>query len=164
VIVTFPDRLPVTRPLPDTVAVLVLELDQEKLWFGMTFPLLSNAAALSCIVDPGFSFFDGAVTLTFATAGGVGVAPAGGVGLVPAGGVGAAPVGGVGVAPATGLTVTVALLDLPSLAAVMVVDPAQTPVMSPDPFTVATPALLDVQAIARSDIAVPLSSRADAES
>jgi len=29
VIVTFPDRFPVTTPLPDTVAVLVFELDQK---------------------------------------------------------------------------------------------------------------------------------------
>jgi hypothetical protein len=28
VIVTLPDRFPVTTPLPDTVAVLVFELDQ----------------------------------------------------------------------------------------------------------------------------------------
>jgi hypothetical protein len=31
VIVALPDRLPVTTPVPDTVAVLVLELDQKKL-------------------------------------------------------------------------------------------------------------------------------------
>jgi len=64
VIVTFPDRLPVTTPLPDTVAVLVLELDQKKVWFGMMLPLLSVAVAESCMVDPGFSFLDGAVTAT----------------------------------------------------------------------------------------------------
>jgi len=31
VIVTLPDFLPVTRPLVDTVATVVLELDQKKL-------------------------------------------------------------------------------------------------------------------------------------
>jgi hypothetical protein len=64
VMVTFPERFPVTTPLPDTVAVLVLELDQKKLWLVMTFPLPSVAVAESCIVDPGLSFFDGAVTVT----------------------------------------------------------------------------------------------------
>src|SRR4029079_19740498 len=71
VIVTFPDRLPVTTPLPDTVAVLVLELDQKKLWFGMMLPLLSVEVAESCMVDPGFSFLDGAVTATLDTGPGV---------------------------------------------------------------------------------------------
>ena len=32
VIVTFPDFFPVTTPVAETVAVLVLELDQTKLW------------------------------------------------------------------------------------------------------------------------------------
>jgi len=37
----------------------------------MTFPLLSVAIADSCMVDPGFSFFDGAVTATLDTGPGV---------------------------------------------------------------------------------------------
>ncbi|HEX7979729.1 MAG TPA: hypothetical protein VF461_14065 [Gemmatimonadaceae bacterium] len=67
VIVTFPFRFPVTTPLADTVAPLVSELDQLNFWFGTVFPLPSRAVAVSCIVDPGFSFFDGAVTVTVAT-------------------------------------------------------------------------------------------------
>ena len=67
VIVTLPFRFPVTTALADTVAVLVLELDQMKLWFGTRFPLWSLAVAASCIVDPAFTFFDGAVTVTVDT-------------------------------------------------------------------------------------------------
>jgi len=68
VIVTFPDRFAVRTPLADTVAVFVLELDQKKLWCGSVFPLASVAVAVSCIVDPAFTFFDGAVIVTVATA------------------------------------------------------------------------------------------------
>ena len=68
VMVTLPDLFPVTTPLADTVATPVLELNQMKLWFGIVFPLLSNAVAVSCIVLPGFRFLDGAVTVTVATA------------------------------------------------------------------------------------------------
>lgn len=71
VIVTCPDRFPVTTPLDDTVAVVVLELDQVKLWLGTEFPLLSCAVAVSCIVFPAFRFFDGAETATVATAPGL---------------------------------------------------------------------------------------------
>src|SRR5215213_3451275 len=71
VIVTSPGRFPVTTPLADTVAVLVLELDQKKVWCGTAFPLASIAVAVSCIVAPGFTFLDGAVTLTVATAAGL---------------------------------------------------------------------------------------------
>ena len=66
-IVTLPDRTPVTRPVDDTVA-FELELVQMKLWFGTVFPLLSKAVAVSCIVFPTFRLFDGAVTVTVATA------------------------------------------------------------------------------------------------
>src|SRR5215203_6084907 len=48
-----------------------LELDQKKLWFGTTFPSLSSAVGVSCIVDPGSRFFDGPVTVTVATAPGL---------------------------------------------------------------------------------------------
>ena len=67
VIVTSPFRFPVTTPLSDTVAVLEFELDQKKVWCETGFPLSSSAVAASCIVDPAFTFFDGAVTVTVAT-------------------------------------------------------------------------------------------------
>src|SRR5215207_3369509 len=97
VIVTSPDRFPVTRPLSDTVATLGLELDQEKLWCGTTFPLLSIAVAVSCIVDPLSTFLEGAVTLTVATAGGSSVPGSAVPGLTD-----------------SGLTVMIAMPDLPS--------------------------------------------------
>src|SRR5689334_20091928 len=64
----------------------------------------------------------------------------------------------------TWYTVIVALLDLPSLAAVILAVPGVTPVTKPEAFTAATAELLVVQAIARSDITAPLPSRAAAES
>src|SRR5437764_82443 len=70
-IVTLPLRFPVTRPLEETVAMLPLELDQEKVWFGTAFPVLSSAVAVSCIVEPSFRFLDGPVRTTLATGPGV---------------------------------------------------------------------------------------------
>ena len=97
-IVTDPFFLPLATPLADTVATLALELDQVKLWFGTVLPLLSIAVAVSCMVFPTFTFFDGAETLTDATV----AADAGGGGVA----------GGAACAPA--LTVIVAMPDLPS--------------------------------------------------
>src|SRR5256886_14489573 len=55
-------------------------------------------------------------------------------------------------------TVTAAVPLLPSLVAVIVADPAATPVTSPLPSTVATPVLLLDQVTTRPDNGVPLSS------
>jgi hypothetical protein len=118
VIVTPPFRFPVTTPLADTVAVLVLELDQVKLWFGTVVPLLSFAAAASCIVDPFFTLFDGAETVTVATA------PSVGVGDGDDGGAG-------GGGAAGGLTVIVASPDFPSAFAATCDVPTSSAVTTP---------------------------------
>jgi hypothetical protein len=60
-------------------------------------------------------------------------------------------------AAATG--VMVALPLCPSLVAVMVADPVATAVTSPEPFTDATPAALDVHVIARPVTTAPAASR-----
>jgi hypothetical protein len=144
VIVTFPFRLPVTTPLADTVAALVLELDQMKLWFGTAFPLLSSAVAVSCIVDPAFRFFDGAVIVTVATgepddAGGddAGGDAAGGdaAGGDAAGGgdAGGGDAGGAACAP--GLTVIVAMPDFPSAFAATCDVPTASAVTTPSADT-----------------------------
>src|SRR5438876_11208536 len=63
----------------------------------------------------------------------------------------------VTVAP-TGVTVTLALPLLPSLVAVIVVDPAATPLTSPLPLTVATAVLPLAHVTIRPDSALPLAS------
>ncbi len=62
-------------------------------------------------------------------------------------------------ATGTGVTVTVAVPVLVSLVAVIVVEPAATPVTSPLPFTVATVALLLPHVTTRPASAVPFVSR-----
>ncbi len=57
------------------------------------------------------------------------------------------------------VTVTVAVPLCPSLVAVIVAEPAATPVTSPVPLTVATPGALLAQAIARPLSGFPLASR-----
>src|SRR5947209_1784422 len=106
--VTEPVFFPATRPVADTVAMEVFELDQENFWSETVFPKSSLAVAESCIVDLCFSRVDGAETVTVATG--------------------------------RGETVTVAVLDLPSLAAVIAAVPTAAPVTSPEAFTVATAA------------------------
>jgi hypothetical protein len=118
VIVTPPFRFPVSTPLADTVAASVLELDQVKLWFGTVFPLLSFAVAASCSVEPRFTFFDGAETVTLATA------PIVGVGDGEDGGAG-------GGGAAGGLTVIVARPDFPSAFAATCDVPTSSAVTTP---------------------------------
>jgi hypothetical protein len=73
VIVAFPTRFPVTTPLVDTVALSVLELDQEKLWCGHEVPLASCDGRRAASWIPPSRSSTGAVTLTLATALGVAV-------------------------------------------------------------------------------------------
>ena len=101
--------------------MVVLELDQTKLWCGTGFPARSSAVAMSCSVDPTFSFLVGAVTVTVATVTGVG-APGGDA----AGGVAAG-----GEAAVTGLTVMVATPDFPSTFAATADVPTASAVTTP---------------------------------
>src|SRR3989454_3325992 len=75
-------------------------------------------------------------------------------------------VAGVAATDATGTTLTVsaAVPFVPSLVAVIVADPAATPVTSPVPLTVATPVLLLAHVTTRPVSAVPPASFGVAES
>ncbi len=65
----------------------------------------------------------------------------------------------VTLATGTASTVTDVVPDLPSLVAVIVTDPAPTPVTTPDADTVATGALLVAHVTTRSVTTTPLASR-----
>jgi hypothetical protein len=128
-----PTATAVTNPELLTVATDVL-LDVQAIARPVrTLLLASRVVAVACVVDPGLSEVELSETLTDATAAG-------------GGGGGAA-------------TLTPALPLFPSLVAVICAVPAATAVTTPEPLTVATPLLLDVQAMARPVSTLLLASR-----
>src|SRR5438034_9152096 len=104
--VAAPAPTPVTRPLADTVATAVLPLDQLTVRPLSRLPFASFGIAASCTVCPTDTLADAGLMLTDAT--------------------------GAGGAAAT---VTAALPLFPSLVAVIVAEPAATPVTRPLPST-----------------------------
>src|SRR6266487_5381529 len=129
VIVAAPALTPVTRPLAATVATAVLPLDQLTVRPVSRLPFASFGIAASCTVCPTDTLADAGLMLTDAT--------------------------GAGGAAAT---VTAALPLFPSLVAVIVAEPAATPVTRPLPSTVATPGAPLVHVTVRPPSAVPAES------
>jgi hypothetical protein len=130
VIVAEPTDTPLTNPLEDTVATPALEVDHVMVRPVNTFPLASRNVACNCVVWPACTLADPGATVTVATGAG-----------------GAA------------VTVMAEVPLLPSLVAVIVADPAVTPVTRPEEETVATEALDVVHVIARPVSTLPLASR-----
>src|SRR5437773_949325 len=128
VIVAEPAAALVTRPPAFTVATALLPLTHVTTRPESGLPLASSGVAASCTVCPACTVADAGVTATDAT------------------GTGA------------GLTVIAAPPLLPSDTAVIVAEPAATPVTSPLAFTVATDGLLLDQPITRPDSALPFAS------
>ena len=114
VMVADPAATPVTTPLALTVAAAVLLLAQVTACPVITFPFWSFTVACREVVLPATTEADAGETVTVVTTG------AGGGVLV---------------------TVIAAVPDLPELVAVMVAEPAATPLTTPLAFTVATPVL-----------------------
>jgi hypothetical protein len=135
VIVAVPAPMAVTRPDAETVLMLVLLELQLTVRPVSTLLLASRVVAESCTVPPTWRLDVAGDTDTDAT--------------------------GTG-APA--LTVIADEEVIPSLEAVIVAEPAATAVASPDPETVATPVLLELQLITRPVSTVPLASRVIADS
>jgi hypothetical protein len=111
VIVAEPAATPVTTPLDDTVAIPVFELAHVTVRPESTAPFASYVVAVSCTVCPTLTLGVEGETLTEAT------------GTV------------------TAVTLTEAVPLFPSLVAVIVAEPAATPVTTPLDETVATPVL-----------------------
>jgi hypothetical protein len=111
VIVAEPAATPVTTPLDDTVAIPVLELAHVTGRPESTAPFASSVVAVSCTVCPTLTLGVDGETLTDAT------------GTV------------------TAVTLTEAVPLFPSLVAVIVAEPAATPVTTPLDDTVAIPVL-----------------------
>src|SRR6266568_3300026 len=128
VIVAEPAAALVTSPPAFTVATALLPLTHVTTRPESGLPLASLGVAASCTVCPACTVADAGVTATDAT------------------GTGA------------GLTVIAAPPLLPSDTAVIVAEPAATPVTSPLAFTVATDGLLLDQPITRPDSALPFAS------
>src|SRR6266568_3210101 len=128
VMVAEPVATAVTSPLELTVATAPFELVHVTPRPESGLPLASLGVAASCTVCPACTVADAGVTATDAT------------------GTGA------------GLTVIAAPPLLPSDTAVIVAEPAATPVTSPLAFTVATDGLLLDQPITRPDSALPFAS------
>src|SRR5712691_7344326 len=126
VIVAEPIATPVTSPLPFTVAMAVLSLDQVTTRPGRGLPFASRGVAVSWTVDPTATLAGDGVTVTPATG--------------------------------TGVTVTLDVPLCPSLVAVIVAEPAATPVTSPLPFTVAMAVLLLDQVTTRPVRGFPFAS------
>ncbi len=99
VIVANPTAMPVTRPLPFTVATARVAARPSHTRPASALPLASRGVAVSCTVCPAATLADAGLTLTDATGANV--------------------------------TVTAAVPLFPSLVAVIVADPALTPVTSP---------------------------------
>jgi hypothetical protein len=130
VIVADPRTSAVTSPFTLTVATLVALDDHVTTRPDSTLPLASRKVTASCTVPPTATLVDAGDTLTVATG-------------------------------ATGATVTV-VADVPlfpSLVAVIVAEPAATPVTRPLVFTVATAALLLLHVTTRPVKALPPASR-----
>jgi hypothetical protein len=130
VMVADPATRPVTRPFEDTVATTVLELDQVMGRPVRTVPPASRSVACNCVVCPAPTVAEAGATVTVATGAGGGA-----------------------------VTVMAAVPLFPSLVAVIVADPAATPVTSPVEETVAAPALEVVHVTARPVSTVPPASR-----
>ena len=111
VIVAEPAATPVTTPLDDTVAIPVLELDYVTARPVSTLLFASYAVAVSCTVCPTVTLGVAGETLTDATG------------------------------ASTAVTVAEAVPLFPSLVAVIVAEPAATPVTTPLEDTVAMPVL-----------------------
>src|SRR3989440_9955960 len=136
VMVSAPAASPVTRPLPLTVATLVLSLVHVTVRPVNTLPAASFSVAVSCTALPASTVAEDGVTVTVATG-------AGGGGVV---------------------TVIAAVPLCPSLVAVMVADPAATPLTRPLPLTVATLVLALVHVTVRPVNTLPAASRSVAVS
>ena len=128
VMVAEPDVTPLTRPLELTVATDVLLLVQLIVRPASVLPFASLGVAVSWTVCPAVTEADAGLTVTVATG------------------------------RMTALTVRAAEPLCPSLVAVIVADPAVTPVASPLPSTLATELLELAQVIARPPSAVPVES------
>ena len=124
VIVVEPTSSPVANPDALTVATEVLLLVQVNVLPDIIVLFEVKAVALNWWVRPSSIDTDDGLTMTRSTTGGASV------------------------------TVSVAVPDLPSTVAVIVVDPASTPVAKPDELMVATEVLLLVQVKVLPDIIV----------
>jgi hypothetical protein len=133
VMVADPAATAVTKPLEDTVAMDALDVDQVILRPVRTLPPPSRRVAWSCAVLPTSTVAVVGDTMTVATGSG-----GGGGGAV---------------------TVTDAVPVFPSLLAVIVAEPAETPVTRPLEATVAIDAFELDHVTVRSDSTVPLASR-----
>src|SRR5438093_4110964 len=122
VMVAGPTVAPLTSPLPLTVATAVLLDAQVTVRPVSVLPFASLRVAVSWNVRPVGTEAEAGVTVTEATGAGAGA-----------------------------VTVMAAVPLLPSLVAVIVADPADTPLTRPFPLTVATAVLLLAQAIVRPD-------------
>lgn len=123
-IVVVPAFTAVANPDELMVATEVLLLDQAKVLPEIGSPPESRALAMNRRVSPSSISAEGGFTVTVATVGSGGGGGGGAGGLV---------------------TVKVALPDLPSTLALIVVEPLLTAVANPDELTVATEVLLLVQ-------------------
>ena len=133
VIVAEPVATPVTSPLEDTVATDALEVDHVTVRPVSTFPLASRSVAWSCVVCPVPTVADDGLTVTVATGAG----------------------GGGG-----GAVTVIAVVPLrPSLVAVIVAEPAATPVTKPLEETVAIEELEVDHVTVRPVRTLPLASR-----
>src|SRR6266571_4926413 len=185
VIVAAPALTPVTRPLADTVATAVLPLDQLTVRPVSGLPFASFGVAESCCVCPtnrladvGLTATDATGTLDTVTAAvpllplhQLTVRPFSRLPLASFGSAASCTVcptdtladAGLMLTDATGAggaaaTVTAALPLFPSLVAVIVAEPAATPVTRPLPSTVATPGAPLVHVTVRPPSAVPAES------
>jgi hypothetical protein len=121
-----------TDPLELTVATLGFVLDHAIVRPVSTLPLASRRTAVACVLPPATTLVDPSVTVTDATGGG------GGGAIV--------------------VTVTLAAPDLLSLVAVIVAEPAATPVTTPNDETVATEGAELDHVTARSVTTAPVES------
>src|SRR3954465_12669192 len=131
VIVADPAATPVTTPLELTVAAAPLLVDQVILCPLITFPSASLTVAVNATVPATLIEAVAGATVTVVTTG-----------------------GGGGLA----VTVIAAVADLPAHDAVMVADPAATPVTTPPELTVATAASLVDQVMVCPFIKFPSAS------
>jgi hypothetical protein len=134
VMVAEPVATPVTNPLPLTVASPASLLAHVITRPTSAFPLASLGVAVSWTVCPAATVAEAGLTLTDAT----------GTGVV--------------------VTVIVAVPFWPSLVAVIVAEPAPTPVTNPVPLTVASPASLVAHVTTRPQSTFPYTSRGVAAS
>ena len=133
VMVAEPGAIAVTNPFEETVAIEPLDVDQATDRPVRTLPFASRTVACNCVVCPVWMLAEGGAMLTDATGAG-----GGGGGAV---------------------TVIAAVPLFPSLVAVMVAEPAATPVTKPLEETVATEPLDVVHVMARPVSTLPLASR-----